>query len=225
MARRNLARDRVPVRTLEAADLPAVATIDRRITGRDRTAYYRRKFDEVLNESGIRLSMIATADATTACFIIARVDYGEFGMAQSEAVIDTIGVDPSSRAGYRLGAARGAAGEFASRSGSKRCARSWRGIATSCLRSWRREASGQRSGSISPRFVTLSGEHRWAAPWLPAFPGQRSRQAERAAYRAALPLTSGGLGSGAVSLTLSVGRPLYSESGPTSRSRNMATKG
>ncbi len=93
----DLARDRVPVRTLAAADLPAVATIDRRITGRDRTAYYRRKFDEVLNESGIRLSMIATADATTAGFIMARVDYGEFGMAQSEAVIDTIGVDPELR--------------------------------------------------------------------------------------------------------------------------------
>ncbi len=90
----DLSRDRVPVRTLKAADLPAVVRIDRRITGRDRTAYYRRKFDEVLNESGIRLSMIAAVDETTAGFIMARVDYGEFGMTQSEAVIDTIGVDP-----------------------------------------------------------------------------------------------------------------------------------
>jgi ribosomal protein S18 acetylase RimI-like enzyme len=90
----DLARDRVPVRSLKAADLPAVVTIDRRITGRDRTAYYRRKFDEALNGSGIRLSMIATADGTTAGFIMARVDYGEFGMTQPEAVFDTIGVDP-----------------------------------------------------------------------------------------------------------------------------------
>jgi ribosomal protein S18 acetylase RimI-like enzyme len=93
----DLSRDRVPVRTLQGADLPAVVTIDRRITGRDRTAYYRQKFGEVLNESGIRLSMIAAADETTAGFIMARVDYGEFGQAQSEAVIDTIGVDPDLR--------------------------------------------------------------------------------------------------------------------------------
>ncbi len=90
----DLSRDRVPVRTLKSTDLPDVVRIDRRITGRDRTAYYRRKFDEVLNESGIRLSMIAAVDETTAGFIMARVDYGEFGMTQSEAVIDTIGVDP-----------------------------------------------------------------------------------------------------------------------------------
>ena len=86
--------DRVPVRTLNAADLSAVVAIDRRITGRDRTAYYRSKFDEVLNQTGIRMSTIATADETTAGFIMARVDYGEFGIAGPEAVIDTIGVDP-----------------------------------------------------------------------------------------------------------------------------------
>ncbi len=90
----DLPRDRVSVRTLEAKDLPAVAAIDRRITGRDRTAYYQGKFGEVLNETGIRLYMIATEGGTTAGFIMARVDYGESGQAQSEAVIDTIGVDP-----------------------------------------------------------------------------------------------------------------------------------
>jgi ribosomal protein S18 acetylase RimI-like enzyme len=88
-------RDRVPVRSLQADDLHAVVTIDRRVTGRDRTAYYQRKFDEVLNNSGIRLSMIATADETAAGFIMARVDYGEFGTTAPEAVIDTLGVDPN----------------------------------------------------------------------------------------------------------------------------------
>jgi ribosomal protein S18 acetylase RimI-like enzyme len=92
--RDDLPVDRVPVRTLQAADLPAIVTIDRRITGRDRTPYYRHKFDEVLNESGIRLSMIATSGGTPAGFVMARVDYGEFGMAESEAVMDTIGIDP-----------------------------------------------------------------------------------------------------------------------------------
>jgi ribosomal protein S18 acetylase RimI-like enzyme len=92
--RDDLPADRVPVRTLEVTDLQAVVNIDRRITGRDRTPYYRHKFDEVLNESGIRLSMIAASGGTAAGFIMARVDYGEFGMAESEAVMDTIGIDP-----------------------------------------------------------------------------------------------------------------------------------
>lgn len=90
----DLSRDRVPVRQLKAEDLQAVVAIDRRITGRDRTDYYRRKFHEVLNEGGIRLSMIATLDGTAAGFIMARVDYGEFGMTRPEAVMDTVGVDP-----------------------------------------------------------------------------------------------------------------------------------
>ena len=32
------------------------------ITGRDRTAYYRRKLAEVLTESGIRVSLVAELD-------------------------------------------------------------------------------------------------------------------------------------------------------------------
>ncbi len=93
----DLSQDRVPVRTLRAGDLPIVVTIDRRITGRDRTGYYERKVRENLEESGIRLSMVAEADDTTAGFVMARVDYGEFGMTESEAVLDTLGVDPEFR--------------------------------------------------------------------------------------------------------------------------------
>ncbi len=95
--REDLSQARVPVRALRAADLTTVISIDRRITGRDRSAYYARKASEMLEESGIRLSMIAEADDTTAGFVMARVDYGEFGRAESEAVLDTIGVDPEFR--------------------------------------------------------------------------------------------------------------------------------
>ena len=49
-----LSRDRIPVRSLTAADFDAVVRIDRRTTGHDRSAYYRRKFDEALGESGVR---------------------------------------------------------------------------------------------------------------------------------------------------------------------------
>lgn len=89
-----LSRDRVPVRSLTADDLGALIAIDRRITGRDRAAYYRRKVEEALEESGIRVSLVAEIEGRVAGFIMARVDFGEFGHTEPEAVIDTIGVDP-----------------------------------------------------------------------------------------------------------------------------------
>jgi ribosomal protein S18 acetylase RimI-like enzyme len=89
-----LSRDRVPVRSLIADDLGALIAIDRRITGRDRAAYYRRKVEEAMEESGVRVSLVAEIDGRVAGFVMARVDFGEFGRAEPEAVIDTIGVDP-----------------------------------------------------------------------------------------------------------------------------------
>lgn len=84
----------LPVRSLEEKDLPAVIRIDRHITGRDRTAFYRRRAAEALKESGIRLSLVAEADGQAAGFLMARLDYGEFGQTESSAVLDAVGVDP-----------------------------------------------------------------------------------------------------------------------------------
>lgn len=89
-----LSRDRVAVRSLLSDDLGALIAIDRRITGRDRAAYYRRKVAEAMEESGVRVSLVAEAEGRVAGFIMARVDFGEFGRTEPEAVIDTIGVDP-----------------------------------------------------------------------------------------------------------------------------------
>ena len=90
-----LARDRVRVRSMVADDLPDLVRIDRLITGRDRSAYFAGKVDEVLVESGIRVSVVAEQDGRPAGYIMARLDFGEFGRTEPEAVIDTIGVDPA----------------------------------------------------------------------------------------------------------------------------------
>lgn len=89
----DLSEDRVAVRSLTMNDLPRVIGIDRDITGRDRTTYFKRKVADVMRENGVRLSMVAEVEETPAGFIMARVDYGEFGQAEAEAVLDTIGVD------------------------------------------------------------------------------------------------------------------------------------
>ncbi|HTW72038.1 MAG TPA: GNAT family N-acetyltransferase [Acetobacteraceae bacterium] len=90
----SLAHDRLPVRSMTRNDLDAVVEIDRRITGRSRAAYYTRKLDEAFGESAVQMSLVAERDGLPAGFVMARVDSGEFGHTEPEAVMDTIGVDP-----------------------------------------------------------------------------------------------------------------------------------
>jgi ribosomal protein S18 acetylase RimI-like enzyme len=89
-----LARDRIPVRSLAEGDLRALVAIDRRITGRDRSEYFQRKLGDALTESDVRVSLVADLDSVPVGFIMARVDLGEFGRVETTAVLDTIGVDP-----------------------------------------------------------------------------------------------------------------------------------
>jgi len=89
-----LSRDIIPVRSLVAEDLSHLVAIDRRITGATRTAYFERKVTEALEQSAIRVSLIAEVDGLPVGFIMARVDFGEFGETAPEAVIDTLGVNP-----------------------------------------------------------------------------------------------------------------------------------
>jgi len=91
----HLARDLAEVSSLAEADLEAVTRIDRRLTGHDRAAYMRRKLEEALSESAIRISLVAHKDGTAAGYLMAAADYGDFGRAEPVAVIDTIGVDPN----------------------------------------------------------------------------------------------------------------------------------
>ena len=89
-----LARDRADVRSLEPADLGDIVRIDRRIMGRDRSAYIGRVVDEALQDSAIRVSLAAHQDGSISGFIMASVDFGDFGRTEPVAVIDTLGVDP-----------------------------------------------------------------------------------------------------------------------------------
>lgn len=99
-----LARDRADLRSLALGDLPDIVRIDRRITGRDRTAYITRLVNEALGDSAIRVSLAAYRDGSVAGFVMAKVDIGDFGRIEPAAVIDTLGVDPGF-SGTGIGAA------------------------------------------------------------------------------------------------------------------------
>lgn len=87
-------RDRITPRSITQGDLPALIRIAEKNTGLDQTAYLERKLSDALNESGVRVSLVAEVDDHVVAYIMARVDFGEFGKTEPTAVIDTIGVDP-----------------------------------------------------------------------------------------------------------------------------------
>lgn len=91
----SLSRDRYLVRSLMGDDLAAVVRIDGKLTGLDRSSYYGAKFREMLFESGIRASLVAEDGGIVTGFVMARVDFGEFGKVEKTAAIDTIGVHPA----------------------------------------------------------------------------------------------------------------------------------
>jgi len=90
----SLSRDSIEVGLLYESDLEGVARIDRRHTGRDRRGYLCRTVREALADSAVRVSLAAHVDGGVAGYLMARVDYGDFGRAEPVAVIDTVGVDP-----------------------------------------------------------------------------------------------------------------------------------
>jgi ribosomal protein S18 acetylase RimI-like enzyme len=92
-----LARDRIPVRAMTEGDLRAITAIDRRVTGHDRSVYLTQRLHDALRRSDVRVSLVAEMDEVPVGFIMARVDFGEFGRLQPTAVMDTIGVDPDYR--------------------------------------------------------------------------------------------------------------------------------
>jgi GNAT superfamily N-acetyltransferase len=89
-----LARDHADVRSLERADLGEIMRIDRRITDRDRSAYISHIVDEAMHDSAIRVSLAAHQDGSVTGYVMASVDFGDFGRTEPVAVLDTIGVDP-----------------------------------------------------------------------------------------------------------------------------------
>ncbi len=89
-----LERDALAARLLQESDLDGVARIDRRHTGRDRADFLRAALREAIADSAVRVSLAALVDGALAGYVMARMDYGDFGRAEPVAVIDTVGVDP-----------------------------------------------------------------------------------------------------------------------------------
>jgi ribosomal protein S18 acetylase RimI-like enzyme len=90
----NLEDEEIVVRRLLPVDLEAVVRLDAKVTGRSRSEYFKLKLRENLAETGIKVSLAAELDELFVGYLLARVYYGEFGLMEPTAVLDTLGVHP-----------------------------------------------------------------------------------------------------------------------------------
>ena len=85
----------VTVRVLKPEDLDAIVAIDEKITGEPRAEYYRHKLQVAsLHDAQINASLVAEAEGRVVGFLMGTLFFGEFGIPDSSAVVDTLGVDP-----------------------------------------------------------------------------------------------------------------------------------
>jgi GNAT superfamily N-acetyltransferase len=86
--------DAVVVRSLRQEDAARLVRMDQAITGRNRSAWYEGKLKRALADSDVKVSLGAVVDGCLVGAILGSVHYGEFGLPEPIAVLDTILVDP-----------------------------------------------------------------------------------------------------------------------------------
>jgi ribosomal protein S18 acetylase RimI-like enzyme len=92
----NLDDDRgVTVRTLNRADLDRLVRMDHAWSGRNRAKFLEGKLGRAL-DADVQVSLGAVVDGTLVGAVLGTVHYGEFGLAEPVAVLDTLLVDPAS---------------------------------------------------------------------------------------------------------------------------------
>jgi predicted N-acetyltransferase YhbS len=90
-----MARQEPKMRVMRREDIDAVVAIDTLVSKQQRREYYQRKIETVVsNPHNINTSLVAELDGRIVGFIMGDVYFGEFGIPETSATIDTIGVHP-----------------------------------------------------------------------------------------------------------------------------------
>lgn len=85
----------IVVRQLTAADLHRLVKMDEAITGRARREWLERRLRLAMEETDIRISLGAEKDGMLVGALMGAVHFGEYGVLEPVAVLDTVLVDPS----------------------------------------------------------------------------------------------------------------------------------
>ncbi len=90
-----MARQEPKMRVMKREDLDAVAALDALVSKSQRREYYQRKIESVVNNPhNINTSLVAEVDGKIVGFIMGDVYFGEYGIPETSATIDTLGVHP-----------------------------------------------------------------------------------------------------------------------------------
>lgn len=81
------------VRTLKAGDADRLARMDRQYSGRDRKLFFERKLARALRDSDVAISLGAEHDDLLVGALLVSLHYGEFGIPEPVAILDTILVE------------------------------------------------------------------------------------------------------------------------------------
>jgi len=82
------------IRIMTEQDVNAIVSIDSMYFGRKRPEYYKEKLAAATTGAGINTSLVAEVEDQIVGFIIGALYTGEFGIPETTASIDTIGVHP-----------------------------------------------------------------------------------------------------------------------------------
>ncbi len=92
-----LETDTVLVRAMAEKDLEAVVAIDSAATGRRRPRYFELMLQRAVKLAGMQVSLVAELDGKAVGFLIGSLYFGEYGVMEPSASLDSIGVSPACR--------------------------------------------------------------------------------------------------------------------------------
>ena len=87
--------EHVIIRPMKEEDVDAIAAIDTMYFGNDRVDYYQEKLAAATRGAGINTSLVAEFEGDVVGFMIGALYIGEFGIPETTATLDTIGVLPT----------------------------------------------------------------------------------------------------------------------------------
>lgn len=94
MSVREIEPEKIAIRVMREDDLDAITAIDSMYFGTLRPEYYKEKLVAATKGAGINTSLVAEIDGEVLGFIMGQLYTGEFGIPETAANLDTIGVHP-----------------------------------------------------------------------------------------------------------------------------------
>jgi ribosomal protein S18 acetylase RimI-like enzyme len=87
----------VAIRPLVSQDFEKVVALDRHVLHGARRGYFERRLQAALRQPKRHVQLAAVAGDRLLGFALARIAGGEFGRPDAEAILEAVGVDPSSQ--------------------------------------------------------------------------------------------------------------------------------